>query len=381
MKMKRNFVALALMAVAAIAGAANVDSVLTALKSKVAPDKRVAVWEVKSTTTGDMAVLDGRVGYQDQLDAINQAMQLNGIKCTNNIKVLSSEVPLTKQWALVKLSVASMRCEPKHAAEMATQTTMGTPLRVLEEVGEWYRVQGPDDYISYIPTSSVITMSKEDLKAWNAGFRCIVTAFDGRLVTEPRGDETVSDIVMGDILKANKFQGGWAQVSTPDGRQGWVERSSIEYFDMWAQQELDLDKIEKTARRMMGCGYLWGGTSPKVSDCSGMVKVSYFSNGIILQRDASQQALTGLKIDDWHLAHQGDLLFFGNTETKRVTHVGLYLHDGKFIHCSGQVKINDLNPGAPDYLYSPLSISRIDGQVGTRGIIYVRDHNWYFNEK
>ena len=124
----------------------------------------------------------------------------------------------------------------------------------------------------------------------------------------------------------------------------------------------------------------WGGTSTKVTDCSGLSKVSYFANGIILQRDASQQALTGLKIkgEDWQVAKLGDLLFFGNSETGRVTHVGIYLRDGKFIHCSGQVKINSLDPSAPDYLYSALSISRIDGQVGTTGITSVAKHPWYF---
>lgn len=381
MRTKRFFLAIALVVAAATAGAVNVDSVLNALKVKIAPDKRVAVWDVKSSVKDSVTTLDGAVGYPEQLDAINNALKQSNIKCVNNVKVLSTQIPLSKQWALVKLAVASMRCEPRHAAEMATQTTMGTPLRVLEEVGEWYRVQGPDDYISYVPTSSVITMPLEDLRAWNNGFRCIVIVNNDRMVTEPGGDEAVSDLVLGDIVKAGTFKDGWAQVSTPDGRQGWVKRGSIEYFDKWAQQEIDLDKIEKTARGMMGCGYLWGGTSTKVSDCSGMTKVAYFSNGIILQRDASQQALTGLKIDDWHNAQQGDLLFFGNSETKRVTHVGLYLRDGKYIHCSGQVKINDLNPEAPDYLYSPLSISRINGQVGTKGITFVRNHDWYFNRK
>ena len=61
-----------------------------------------------------------------------------------------------------------------------------------------------------------------------------------------------------------------------------------------------------------------------------------------------------------------------------MTHVGIYLRDGKFIHCSGQVKINSLDPTAPDYLYSALSISRIDGQVGTTGITTVAKHPWYF---
>lgn len=379
MNMKRNIMSLLLVAMAAMASATSVDSVLNVLKTRIAPDKRVAVWDISTTIKDSMAVLEGSVGYPEQLQAINDALVANNIKCVNNVKVLSTAIALNKQWALVKLSVATLRCEPKHSAEVATQSTMGTPLRVLEEVGEWLRVQCPDDYIAYVPESSVMFVSQEDLKAWNRGFRCIVTVYDDRLVTEPSGDETVSDLVLGDILMAEAFKDGWAQLRTPDGRKGWVSRSSVEYFDKWAQQDINLEIIEKTAKRMMGSTYLWGGTTTKMTDCSGLVKVSYFSNGIILQRDASQQALTGLKIDDWHNARLCDLLFFGNSTTKRVTHVGLYLHDGKFIHCSGQVKINDLNPEAPDYLYSPLSISRIDGQIGTKGIVYVRDHKWYFN--
>ena len=368
------------MATAIATSAADVDQVLKDLKARIAPDKRVAVWDVKTSTNGDATVIEGTVGYQEQKDAISKELDKTGIKYQNNVKVLASGMERSKQWAIIKLSIATLRGEPKHSAEIDTQGTMGMPLRVLEKAGEWYRVQCPDGYISYIPESSIIFLSKEQLNAWNNEFRYIVTVYDDRLVTQPEGDETVSDLVMGDILKAEEFRNGWVLLSTPDGRKGWVKHSSVEYFDNWVKQDLDLDKIEKTARRMMGAGYLWGGTTTKVTDCSGLVKVSYFSNGIILQRDASQQALTGKKIADWHDAQQGDLLFFGNSTTGRVTHVGLYLRDGKYIHCSGQVKINDLNPDAPDYLYSPLSISRVNGQIGTKGIIYVRDHDWYFNK-
>ena len=368
------------MAVAIAASAADVDAVLKDLKAKIAPDGRVAIWNVKSTMEGDMAVIDGIVGYQDQLEAINAELDNLNISYRNNVKVLANDVPADKQWALVKLSIATLRCEPKHSAEVATQGIMGMPLRVLE-VGEWCRVQCPDNYIAYVPESSLKFVTEQELAKWKNAERYIVTVYDDRLVTEPKGDETVSDLVLGNILEVVKKKGKWIELATPDGRIGWVKTSSVENFDKWTQQNINLEKIEKTAKRMMGSSYLWGGTSTKVTDCSGLTKVSYFSNGIILQRDASQQALTGLKIGDWHDAQLCDLLFFGNSKTGRVTHVGLYLRDGKYIHCSGQVKINDLNPEAPDYLYSPLSISRVNGMIGTKGIVYVRDHEWYLNKK
>ena len=377
---KRIYLMIMVMAVAIAASAADVDAVLKELKARIAPDGRVAIWNVKSTMEGDMAVIDGMVGYQDQLEAINAELDNLNISYRNNVKVLANDVPADKQWALVKLSIATLRCEPKHSAEVATQGIMGMPLRVLE-VGEWCRVQCPDNYIAYVPESSLKFVTEQELAKWKNAERYIVTVYDDQLVTEPKGDETVSDLVLGNILEVVKKKGKWIELATPDGRTGWVKTSSVENFDKWTQQNINLEKIEKTAKRMMGSSYLWGGTSTKVTDCSGLTKVSYFSNGIILQRDASQQALTGLKIGDWHDAQLCDLLFFGNSKTGRVTHVGLYLRDGKYIHCSGQVKINDLNPEAPDYLYSPLTISRVNGMIGTKGIVYVRDHEWYLNIK
>ena len=379
--MIKKFVLLPLLFITALdVMAVDANDVLNELKTRIAPDKRVAIWDVSCTMQDGVAIVNGTVGYQEQLDAITDELLKNNIPIENNVTVLTNAIAPNEKWAMVKLSIATLRCEPKHSGEVATQALMGMPLRVMEKCGEWIRVQCPDNYIAYVPESSLIYMSQEQLDSWKRQERYIVTVYDDQLVAEAKGDETVSDLVLGNILTAVKKKGKWIQLSTPDGRTGWVRTSNVERFDKWAQQKLDLKKIEKTARRMMGSSYLWGGTSTKVTDCSGLVKVSYFSNGIILQRDASQQALTGKKIADWHDAQLCDLLFFGNSATGRVTHVGLYLKDGKYIHCSGQVKINDLNPDSPDYLYSPLSISRIDGMIGTKGIIYVRDHEWYFDK-
>lgn len=355
----------------------DIGKMLNELKASEAPDARVAIWDVSvSEDSARVPIVYGVVGFFEQKMKISE--KLSGVTYVDSVKVLENDIPADKQWALVKLSIATLRCNPKHSAEVATQCIMGTPLRVIEVVGEWLRVQCPDNYIAYVPESSVVFLNEDAFENWRMSKRYIITVYDDRLVTKPKGDETVSDLVLGNILQVKSKKGKWIELLTPDGRSGWVKTSSVEQFDQWARQNIDLIKIEKTARRMMGSSYLWGGTSTKVTDCSGLTKVSYFSNGIILQRDASQQALTGKKIADWHDAQPCDLLFFGNSTTGRVTHVGLYLRDGKYIHCSGQVKINDLDPKSPDYLYSPLSISRINGMIGTKGIKYVRDHEWYF---
>ena len=360
------------------ASAQSVDDMLAELKKNVAPDGRTAIWQVNTTLQNGVVTLFGKVDSNAANQAIEAMLNEKGVKYDNRLIVLenSQELP----WAFVKLSIASLRTEGRHAAEMATQGIMGTPVKVLEKDGDWYRVQMPDDYIAYVPGNSLIRVDNDRFEAWKKAKRYIVTVYQTRLVSEPKGDATVSDLVMGNILEYKGEEGKWVRLATPDGREGFVEKSEVEEFAKWAKQDFDANQISRTAHRMMGSGYLWGGTSTKLTDCSGLAKVSYFSNAIILQRDASQQALTGMKIDaaDWRQAKLGDLVFFGS-KSGRVTHVGIYLQDGKYIHCSGQVKINSVDPQADDYLTTPfLSISRIDGMVGTKGITAVRNHPWYF---
>lgn len=384
MKMKSLIIALVMVVSSLAALAITPDEALANLKQRIAPDKRTAIWDVTAKQQAGKWVLSGTVGTKAQKQAILAAMLKNGYSgYTDKITVLEEGIPAARKWALIKLSIATLRTEPKHSAEMATQGIMGSPVKVLQKDGEWYQVQMADDYIAYVPESSLAYKTEAQMKAWRKAKRYIVTSYDSRLVTEPNGDETVSDLVMGNILEFKTAQGNWYKLATPDGRVGWVNAADVAELSQWSQQGFSAAQIEKTARRMMGSSYLWGGTTTKVTDCSGLTKVSYLSNGIILQRDASQQALTGKimkKGTDWRQYETGDLLFFGNEKTGRVTHVGIYLRDGKYIHCSGQVKINSLIPTASDYpyLYSPLSASRIKGMVGTKGITALKNHPWFF---
>ena len=369
-----------LIAIACImpAQARCLKQVVDSLKKEYAPDGRTAVWQIDCEEHYQAWTLKGVVDNAKNKAVILDEAKRLGINVVDSIAVLENS--LEKPWAIVKLAIASLRTDGRHAAEMATQAIMGMPVKVLEKKGDWYRVQTPDNYISYCPGNSLQLVGEREMKAWRSAKRYIVTAYQSQMVAKPGSDETVSDLVLGNILEYKGKSGKWIKLSTPDGREGYVAQTDVQEFAQWAQQKPDMKLVEKTARRMMGAGYLWGGTSTKVTDCSGLAKVSYFANAIILQRDASQQALTGKKIaaDDWKQARQGDLVFFGS-KSGRVTHVGIYLRGGQYIHCSGRVKINSVDPKASDYLTTPfLSISRIDGEVGSAGIVAVKDHKWYF---
>lgn len=361
------------------------DAVVDKIKSQYAPDKRQAVYEVKAyMDNGGALVVGGILSDSATCSELRRELHATGIDFADCLVVMPYD-----QWALVRLTAASMRTGGRHAAEMATQNVMGTPLRVLAADGDWYRVQSPDGYISYIPSSSVVLRTSEEMAQWRRAPRFIVVspwqvqAFRTADATGVR--DVVTDLVNGCIVEipasVPNVQNGKLEILLPDGRRAFVDAKAMASVTEWAAQDFNADRILDTAYSMEGTPYLWGGTSTKAIDCSGLAKVSYFSNGIILMRDASQQATTGTRIEakDWRQCRPGDLLFFGNAKTGRVTHVAIYDSKGNYVHSSGRVKRNSVDPDAESYLTTPfLHAVRIAGNEETRGIFRARNHPWYF---
>lgn len=361
------------------------DDVIKDVKQQYAPDTRVAVWSVTADKqSGNSVVLRGKTDNPDAKDALLRGLKAVNIVYKDSITLLP-DATVEKPWALVTISVACLRGEPRSGAELVSQAIMGTPVKVLECDGGMSRVQTPDGYIAYVTDSSLQFLSAGEFSAWKKARRVVVTANLSMAYEKPEEniDAAVSDLLLGNILEYKGETAGFVQVSLPDGRTGYVKKMDVKEFSEWAKQNFDMPTIERSARRMMGTPYLWGGMSAKMADCSGFVRTAYFSNGIILQRDASQQALTGKKIDPkkWRTeAEPGDLIFIG-TKSGKVTHVAMYIGNGKYIHSSGRVKINSMDKSASDFLdYNFLSMSRIKGEVGTKGIVAVRNHEWYFNK-
>ncbi|HIR37124.1 MAG TPA: C40 family peptidase [Candidatus Limisoma gallistercoris] len=361
------------------------DDVIKDVKQQYAPDTRVAVWSVTADKqSGNSVVLRGKTDNPDAKDALLRGLKAVNIAYKDSITLLP-DATVEKPWALVTISVACLRGEPRSGAELVSQAIMGTPVKVLECDGGMSRVQTPDGYIAYVTDSSLQFLSADGFAAWKKARRVVVTANLSMAYEKPveNIDAAVSDLLLGNILEYKGETAGFVQVSLPDGRTGYVKETDVKEFSEWAKQNFDMPTIERSARRMMGTPYLWGGMSAKMADCSGFVRTAYFSNGIILQRDASQQALTGKKIDPkkWRTeAEPGDLIFIG-TKSGKVTHVAMYIGNGKYIHSSGRVKINSMDKSASDFLdYNFLSMSRIKGEVGTKGIVAVRNHEWYFNK-
>lgn len=94
------------------------------------------------------------------------------------------------------------------------------------------------------------------------------------------------------------------------------------------------DSIVAVARRQLGTPYRLGGKAPgKAFDCSGLVQYVMEHFDITLPRTSREQARVGIPVErKIEALKPGDLLTFGNS--KRISHVGIYVGDGKFLHAS-----------------------------------------------
>lgn len=358
--------------------------IISRVKTECAPDKRQSVYEIDAVyIPGKDVLVTGKISDKTAYETLMQELTNTGINVVDYIVLLPDTL-----WAQPRIPVASIRTNPSHAAEMATQGIMGQPVKILEEIDGWYRIQTPDGYIGWVTSSSIMPKSAQEMADWRNSDRLIVVSpyqtnvWDDAKTTNVR--HVVTGLVNGSIV-SGKYDKKKKRlhVTLPDGRDGWITTADVLPIEQWAAQNFDANVILDTAYSMEGTPYLWGGTSTKTLDCSGLVKVSYFSNGLILMRDASQQALTGTRIEpeDWQVCEAGDLLFFGDSDTKKVTHVAIYDENGNYIHSSGRVKRNSIDPTSDKYLTTPfLHAVRINGNEGTPGIVYARNHPWYFDK-
>lgn len=345
-----------------------------------APDKRVAIYNVELDSFDDKIIIKGetnsKVAYQKLLDSLKSL----DIDFVDKIRVLPDSAVGNNKYAIARNSVINIRSEPKHSAELGTQALLGMPLKVLDKKGDFYQVQTPDNYISWVDKGGITTMNENEFNAWNKAKKIIFTKNFGHVYTNKEMTSIISDISLGGVLQLISEDNGFYEVKYPDNRTGFVLKENAYKYDEWIEKlnpnELS---IEIVAKKMDGYPYLWGGTSAKGMDCSGFTKMVYLMNGFIIPRDASQQVHAGKLVDknlDFSDLQKGDLLFFGKKATEdskeKVTHVGIWLNSDKqeFIHASGNVHVSSMDESHP--LYDEFNKKRY---LGSRRYLGVKDKN------
>ena len=360
------------------------------VKSQFVPDRRVNIFDTEIKNTKEGLVVKGETNLPAAKELLLKKIAEINPQFIDSIQTLPAVNLEGKTYGVVRLSVCNIRSKPKHSAELSTQSTLGSSLRIYKKEGDWYYVQTPDDYLGWLDRDGFTLMDKGEYDTWMQEQKVIVTTDIAKAkAAADLASETVSDLLPGNILAKKGIEGDFEKVAFPDGREAFIPRRFRADLTAWLENtKPDTTRIFQSAKRMMGSPYLWGGTSSKGMDCSGYTKQIFFENGILLPRDASQQVRVGEEVKtDTSLVNllPGDLLFFGRKATaekkERIWHVAIYLGDGKIIHSAGNVKIQSLRRGdedfAEDRLETFVRAKRILGSEGKNDVKWLKETEFY----
>ncbi len=330
--------------------------VVSEVRARFCPDRRVDLFEISVDTVGDTLVLTGETTNRAAHAALVQHLSrlLPGGKLRDRVVVLPDSSVAAQSWALVNVSVANQRREPSHGAELLNQMLLGTPLRIYKKRSPWwFFVRSEEGYLGWTDDGGIWLTDSLGIAAWRERPRVIVLAKETEVLSEPREHAVpVSDVVVGDILALRGKENGWLRVALPDGRTGWLrEKEATSFRDFLRQANPSPEQIVHDALQFTGRPYLWGGKSSKEMDCSGYTSVVFRMNGVLLPRDANMQAEVGAEVplDSAFSALQpGDLVFFG-PRPDRITHVGIYIGNKNYIHSDSHIHVNSFDPQAPNF--------------------------------
>ncbi len=389
-KMKRLVIFLIAIIMLGSCSETNEHSLVSGLKGSIdslqkvyAPDTRIALWKVS------VVQRNGKVSVAAEVQSPKAQKALSMLKAkypSVNFRIKVLPDGSLKPFALINNSVSSIRRKTTRASEMLNQALLGTPLKVFKKKGEWYYIQTPNQYLGWINQSDIVLFDKAGLKKYDTGKKIVYNRQYGFSYSEPDiRSQVVSDLVIGCILPVKGESGNFYRVKYPDGRMAFVEKTETVDFERFIHRKPVPENLVKTALKFNGIPYLWGGFSSKAIDCSGFSSTIYYLNGIILQRDASQQTKYGKVITtdfDFKKLQPGDLLFFGRKAkgniSEKVTHVAMYIGNGRFIHSSGKVRISNMDPSKPHYAgeYAPRFVRavRITGQQNGNTIQRIADN-------
>lgn len=104
--------------------------------------------------------------------------------------------------------------------------------------------------------------------------------------------------------------------------------------------EVHADSLVAHSRSLLGVRYVWAGATPERGlDCSGLVQYVFGKLGLTLPHSAAQLAHLGASVPgDTGSMRPGDLLVFSQSRSQRITHVGIYVGEGRMVHASSATR-------------------------------------------
>lgn len=236
----------------------------------------------------------------------------------------------TTEYGVCRLSVVSVRSEPRHTAEQVTQLLFGDHYEVVEMSADrqWASIRlYADQSEGWIDARQHHAISEEYFNQINTTDYKITTDVASPVLYK----KAPLTVVMGSIVPISSSE--LFKIEEQFAFNG--EAKSL-------GQRRDSDFVKITARKYMSAPYQWGGKSPFGIDHGGLVQMVFRIAGYSLPRDIKRLSVQGKKVGSFAEARTGDIAFFsikGNTPT----HCGILMGEDRIIHAHGQVRMDAIN--------------------------------------
>lgn len=218
-----------------------------------------------------------------------------------------------------------LRAGPAHRSEMLSQVLFGEKYFILEEIGNWMKIDTLfDHYRGWIDIRHLQhTEDKERLRGsvLNRSLPCFRS--DGTKLVLEAG----SEIYNPDFQNKTFMTGTNLYTTCSEFSPSYVSVSK---------------NPADSAISFINCPYIWGGRIPSGIDCSGFTQLVYKIHGVPIPRDSTKQVEAGESVGFIEETIPGDLVFFEN-EKGLISHVGMILSRGLVIHASGRVRIDTID--------------------------------------
>ena len=236
------------------------------------------------------------------LSQIGALLVMSALPCV----VARGQESVAKPDYVVAMPVINMYHSASADSDVVSQALYGSGVLSLEKKDGWIHIRTGDDYTGWV--------AAEDVTAEQSDYAPLLNLpWEAQL----------------ELVSANVDRSGrWLQVKLVNGQTAYVEQGNVSTN----VPALTIDQTIQLARRFLGITYTWGGVSTHGYDCSGLTQMLVRQRGILMPRDAGVQAnWSGVTPVERKDLQPGDLLFFGGSATK-ITHTGMYIGNGEFIH-------------------------------------------------
>lgn len=255
--------------------------------------------------------------------------------------------------------VVNMYRHATDKSDVVSQAIYGTGVAELTSENGWYQIRTADNYTGWVSANDVSILHGTAYAPNDKSVR--VAELSANIYSDP--DVTLHAPELRLPWEARlevapdqtSKTGRWIHVVMVNGTTAWVQRGDVAA----GPASLTIPQMIDLAHRFLGTTYTWGGVSSFGFDCSGFTQMLERQRGIEMPRDADLQAAwSGVLPVNRADLQPGDLLFFGSSPAK-ITHTGMYIGNGEFIHDT----THD-HPG--------VQISHLDDQPWTKLLVAAR---------